>query len=82
LGIIIWSFQYGTGQDSLAGAEQAIKNGPGTFSERQIKTHFLFTRLINVSNSNVIAINIPSDVMTIITTADVGLKSELVERGF
>jgi hypothetical protein len=30
----------------------------------------------------VIAINIPSDVMTIITTADVGLKSELVERGF
>jgi hypothetical protein len=30
LGIIIWSFQYGTGQDSLAGAEQAIKNGPGT----------------------------------------------------
>jgi hypothetical protein len=29
-----------------------------------------------------IAINIPSDVMTIITTADVGLKSELVERGF
>jgi hypothetical protein len=32
--------------------------------------------------SNLIAINIPSDVMTIITTADVGLKSELVERGF
>jgi hypothetical protein len=29
-----------------------------------------------------IAINVPSDVMTIITTADVGLKSELVERGF
>jgi hypothetical protein len=29
-GIIIWSFQYGTGQDSLAGAEQAIKNEPGT----------------------------------------------------
>jgi hypothetical protein len=28
------------------------------------------------------SINIPSDVMTIITTADVGLKSELVERGF
>jgi hypothetical protein len=26
----IWSFQYGTGQDSLAGAEQAIKNEPGT----------------------------------------------------
>jgi hypothetical protein len=30
----------------------------------------------------IIAINIPSDVMTIIITADVGLKSELVERGF
>jgi hypothetical protein len=30
----------------------------------------------------VIAINIPSDVMIIITTADVGLKSELIERGF
>jgi hypothetical protein len=30
----------------------------------------------------VIAINMPSDVMTIITTADVGLKFELVERGF
>jgi hypothetical protein len=33
-------------------------------------------------NQQFIAINIPSDVMTIITTADVGLKSELVERGF
>jgi hypothetical protein len=30
----------------------------------------------------VIAINIPSDVMTIITSADGGLKSKLVERGF
>jgi hypothetical protein len=30
----------------------------------------------------VLGINIPSDVMTIITTAHVGLKSELVERGF
>jgi hypothetical protein len=29
-----------------------------------------------------LAINIPSDVMIIITTAVVGLKSELVERGF
>jgi hypothetical protein len=41
-------------------------------------------KLINVCACilHVIAINIPSDVMTIITTADVGLKSELVERGF
>jgi hypothetical protein len=35
-----------------------------------------------MDKSSFIAINIPSDVMTIITTADVGLKSELVERGF
>jgi hypothetical protein len=39
-----------------------------------------FQNLVRLSQ--IIAINIPSDVMTIITTADVGLKSELVERGF
>jgi hypothetical protein len=44
--------------------------------------HFCCVVRSSEPNDFVIAINIPSDVMTIITTADVGLKSELVERGF
>jgi hypothetical protein len=40
------------------------------------------SRQFMISNATLLAINIPSDVMIIITTADVGLKSELVERGF
>jgi hypothetical protein len=46
------------------------------------KVHFLTNVTSLLIPQRIIAINIPSDVMTIITTADVGLKSELVERGF
>jgi hypothetical protein len=47
-----------------------------------LKPKCRITALKMIGSNPVIAINIPSDVMTIITTADVGLKSELVERGF